>query len=394
LSQRWFVLAVFLVVRVAMGYQFQSAALAAPSLVREFGIDYATVGTLVGVYVLPGIAISLPSGFIGRRFGEQRMIVIGLLFMTGGGLVSGFAHGITMVFVGRLIAGFGVVFLFVMMTKTVGDWFPGRGLFLAMSIFLFGWPIGIGIGLVTQDATVSAWGWHSVFHISAIACAVAAVLMTVAYRPPPTAVASSEPEPVVGLTRWTLSRSEIAGVSLAGLLWSLLNAAYAIITAFSSDYLASVGVETAEANLLVSFVTWFGVFGLVVGGWVAGITRYRSAYLVLTAGAGGLALTLVPFTGIYTALFVTIGLFTFAASGIIVSLPLELTRPVNRAPGMGIFYAWWYAGLAGFPPLGGLARDLTGDPAAPLLFGGGLIFVGLALLAPIRWLQRRYPLAT
>lgn len=392
MSRRLFVLAVFLVVRIAMGYQFQSAALVSPSLVREFGIDYATVGTLVGLYVLPGILIALPSGFIGRRFGEQRMIVAGLVLMTAGGLLSGFAEGIVMVFVGRIVAGCGVVFLFVLMTKTIGDWFPGRGLFLAMSIFLFGWPIGIGIGLVTQEATVAAWGWHAIFHVSAAGCGIAAALMAFAYQPPPSAAAGEAPRGV-GNPGWTLSWVEIAGVSLAGLLWSLLNATYAILTAFSPDYLTSVGVATAEANLLVSYGTWFGVIGLPVGGWIASIVRRRTAYLVLTAGAGGVALLLVPFTGIYTALFVVIGLFTFAASGVIVSLPIELTRPVNRAPGMGIFYGWWYAGFAGFPPIAGLARDLSGDPAAPLLFGAGLVFVALSLMAPIRLLQRRYPVA-
>jgi hypothetical protein len=47
---------------VALGYQFQSAGSVAPFLIRDFGIDYTQVGLLVGAFILPGIAISLPAG--------------------------------------------------------------------------------------------------------------------------------------------------------------------------------------------------------------------------------------------------------------------------------------------------------------------------------------------
>ncbi|MBL8662109.1 MAG: hypothetical protein JNM29_04750, partial [Candidatus Odyssella sp.] len=50
LPGRWMVLWMLVVVRVAMGYQFQAAASAAPWLISEFDIDYATVGSLVGFY--------------------------------------------------------------------------------------------------------------------------------------------------------------------------------------------------------------------------------------------------------------------------------------------------------------------------------------------------------
>ena len=61
-DNRWFILAVLFVARLALGYQFQSAGSVAPFLIRDLGIDYAQIGLLVGGFILPGIAISLPSG--------------------------------------------------------------------------------------------------------------------------------------------------------------------------------------------------------------------------------------------------------------------------------------------------------------------------------------------
>jgi hypothetical protein len=60
------------VARLVLGYQFRSVGSIVPFLVRELGIDYAQVGLLVGWFILPGIAISLPSGFLGRQFGTSR----------------------------------------------------------------------------------------------------------------------------------------------------------------------------------------------------------------------------------------------------------------------------------------------------------------------------------
>jgi hypothetical protein len=56
---------------------------------------------------------------------------------------------------------------------------------------------------------------------------------------------------------------------------------------------------------------------------------------------------------------------------------------------MGIFYTCSYAAVAVLPAVAGLTRDLTGDPAAPLLFGGALLFVAIVVLVLFRTLQGR-----
>ena len=61
---RWIMLAVLFVVRLAMGYQFQSVASVAPRLVAEFGLTYAEVGALIGFFLLPGIVVAIPSGLL------------------------------------------------------------------------------------------------------------------------------------------------------------------------------------------------------------------------------------------------------------------------------------------------------------------------------------------
>lgn len=396
MSYRWIILTIFVLVRVAMGFQFQSAASSSPFLIKAFGIDYTTIGFLIGIYLVPGIAIAIPGGYLGRRFGEKRIIAFGLAMMTAGGIVSGLAETFELVFAGRVVAGCGVVFLFVMMTKTIGDWFTGRGRFLSMAIFLNGWPVGMGIALVTQGRMAQGWGWEAIYFATAAVCAAAFVLLLLTYKEAPASepeYAASGGEPAPG--RWSLSAPELIGVSLAGFLWGAMNGSNAILASFAPTYLnLSGGLSPNAAADMVSYSTWAAILGVPLGGLVAATSGRPTLFLVLTMLIGASAYLALTVSDQYLGLMLIIGLVTFAGASVVVAMPIELTRPVNRAPGLGVFYAWWYAGIAGFPMLAGWTVDVSGDPVAAIYVGSGLVFVCVAAILPIRWLQRQYPLAT
>lgn len=66
MRNRWTMLAVLFLARTAMSYQFQSVGSLSPFLVSDLGMDYAALGTLIGLYKLPGLVLALPGGVLGR----------------------------------------------------------------------------------------------------------------------------------------------------------------------------------------------------------------------------------------------------------------------------------------------------------------------------------------
>ena len=82
---------VLFVVRLAMGYQFQSVASVSSYLVRELGLTYAEVGTLIGLFLLPGIFIAIPSGVLTRSVRDKNLLMVGAATMVVGALVMGTA---------------------------------------------------------------------------------------------------------------------------------------------------------------------------------------------------------------------------------------------------------------------------------------------------------------
>ena len=191
LRNRWFILAVLFLVRFCLGYQFQSAGSVAPFLVSDFKLDYREIGTLVGLFMLPGLILAIPAGMLGKRFGDRRLVMMGMATMILGAVFSGAAQTHAFVSIGRLISGIGAVFLVVLMAKMVTDWFAGKELFVGMAIFIIGWPVGIAAAQATQAALAERGGWRDVFDLTAIMVTFSLVAMAALYRDAPTRMNAS-----------------------------------------------------------------------------------------------------------------------------------------------------------------------------------------------------------
>ena len=97
----------------------------------------------------------------------------------------------------------------------------------------------------------------------------------------------------------------------------------------------------------------------------------------------------IPFAGLPSLTFALFGIAFAIATPAIASLPAEILRPDNRAPGFRIYYIWYYAGSALLPPLGGLLKDSTGTATTTVLFSVSMMFASLCLLGLLRWEQAR-----
>jgi len=386
MATRWIVLAGCILARVAFAYQFQSLAVVAPGFIREFGLDALSVGTLVGLYMLPGFFLAIPGGMLSQWVGERRFLTGCLATMVAGALICGFASGYWSICVGRLLSGLGAIGLNVVMAKIVIDWFQDKEIATAMALFLAGYPAGIGLALVTLGTLATPEGWSHAFLITGALGLVALIVFAATYRPAQLKTEGSTPalKPSMG---------EVGMVCVAGAIWALYNAAYIIVVSFVPLFLHSAGMASATAASLVGIGLWVAIVAAPIGGVLA--DRSRRPNLLIVAGVliWGLGLTLVlPWADSPLLLLTLIIVTAFIGSlpaGAIVALASEVLRPQARSAGMGIYYTWLYAGLALGPMLAGLVSDLTGDPAAPVYLIGVLALLTVFALGLFRALQAR-----
>lgn len=170
------------------------------------------MGTLIGLYMLPGLVIALLGGVLGRRFGETRMCLLGLALMTLGGLLMGLAATYALATIGGVIIN-------VLLTKIVADWFAGPEMMTAMALFVISWPVGIGLGLLTLGPLAATTGWHLVMHVTPAICAISLVLVALCYHPPAGAAKPTGAGSLASMFRLSFTGRELALVLLAGTLW-------------------------------------------------------------------------------------------------------------------------------------------------------------------------------
>ena len=385
LISRWFILGVLFIARFALGFQFQSAGSVTPFMVRDFGVDYTGVGTLVGLYMIPGLFLTLPSGFIGRRFGDKRIVLLGLIMMVLGGVIAGAADGYSIVVAGRLMSGGGAALLFVLMTKMLTDWFVEKELFFGMSIFIIGWPIGIAAGQTVQASIAEASTWNVVFYLTALVSVIALVAISALYRTPP------DLENGTTGTFSALNRRELSLVTIAGLVWMFINGAMLVLLIFGPVFLNEQGASFVAAGRVVSLMTWVFLFSLPLGGYLA--TRYRAPNVVMFTGLIGTVIVggLIPYTDVPYVTFTLFGILYAASAPVVASLPAEVLRPETRGPGFGIYYLWYFAGSAFLPVVGGYLKDITGTAASSVLFGVAMMMATLVLAGLFRLAQAYIP---
>src|SRR5437899_5864408 len=191
MANRWVALAIVFVTRTSMGFQFQSVAAVAPLMVAELQLTWVQLGSLIGLYRLPGAVFALPGGVLGQRLGDRRMVVVSLALMVAGGLVTAAAHGFIVAAAGRLLSGVGAVLMNILLAKMGADWFAERELSTAMGIMLTSWPVGLGIAAATLGALATHASWRTANVATALVAALGLVLIGFAYRDPPRAAGAA-----------------------------------------------------------------------------------------------------------------------------------------------------------------------------------------------------------
>ena len=370
-----------------MGFQFQSVAALGPVLSTDSSITHTELGALIGIYLLPGVLFAIPGGWLGKRFGDKRVVLTGLAMMTLGGAIFAFSKPYEIMLLGRFISGLGAVLLNVLITKMVADWFVEHRIEMAMGVLISSWPLGIAIALVTMEPLGQLVGpqWAFMFPVSI--CAIAFLMVFVVYTSPPgmaKTVQGSYKE-----SRTKLTRYEFRGVVLSGSIWCLYNVAFILPLSFGADYLITKGVALASAGRVVSLASWLIIPALPLGALIAERIGRPVLTMVVSFTIIAILIWMVPLLPYYSAIFALLGFVFGLAGGLIMALPTQVLSKQNRAIGMGVFFTIYYAGMGVLPAVAGYALDITGNPAAPFILAGAAILFAVLLLAVFRFNEVR-----
>jgi len=377
---RWSILILLFTVRLSMAFQFQSVAAMSPALMKAYSVGLGDIGLLIGLYLAPGLVFALPGGEVGRRFGDKRVVLLGLALMTAGGVLMAFAPTWHWEMAGRMVAGLGGVVLNVLMAKMVTDWFAGKEIATAMAFFVTSWPAGIALCLFLLPAVAAASGVATALLLTTGFCALGFILLAALYRPPAQA-ASTATGPAAS---WP-NPSAIRAMVVAGSIWGLFNAALGMVFGFGTALLVERGWSLAGAGSATSLVFWIVSISVPFGGAVA--DRTGKPVVIMLSGFALFAIALLAATRTDAVIpaFVALGLVGGLSAGPIMSLPARVLTPPVRAVGMGLHFTLFYAFIVAAPIVAGILATRIGTAGTAFDLGAFM----LALCFPAYWLFDR-----
>jgi MFS family permease len=381
MADRLVALALIFVTRISMGVQFQSIASVGPLLVDELRLSYMQLGTLLGLYLLPGVGLALPGGMLGRRFGERRTVVWSLALMVVGGLVTAWSAGFATAALGRLLSGGGAVLMNILLIKLTADWFAEREMATAMAVMLTAWPVGLGLAAATLGSVATVTSWRTAVVVASATALLGLVLMALVFREAPARGGRQTPAALHG--------RDVALAASSGVAWGTFNASLVVVIAFAPAMLVARGLALGQAGFVTSLAIWTTIVSVPLGGLLSDRLGRPNVAIVAGCAAAAALLVALPTMPAASINLVLVGLVLGASPGPLTSLLPRALAPERLAVGLGISYTVYYVVMAAAQPAAGLVRDVSGDPAAPIRFAAATMAATVLGLAAFRLIERR-----
>ena len=169
-------------------------AVALPSIMDDFGIDAATVSTLVTLYLGTVTIALLASGSLGDRFGQRRVFLIGVVAFAASSLAAALAPSFAVLTLARVLQALSGALISTTSVALVRALAPPDRRGAAFGLFDMLVSISAAIAPFVGGILVGAFGWQSLFLLAVPFAVFAGV--TVGFLAPPTATAAA---PVTGI---------------------------------------------------------------------------------------------------------------------------------------------------------------------------------------------------
>ena len=132
-------------------------------VMAEFGLSHAQGGFLFSVFFYGYVAMQVPAGLLGDRFGRKRVLVIGILLVSGAALVTGLSGTLAVLALARLLTGLAQGMYFANDRPIIAAATPPDRLALGQGVSFSGLGVGTALGVLVGGALGELMPWRQVF---------------------------------------------------------------------------------------------------------------------------------------------------------------------------------------------------------------------------------------
>lgn len=352
-------------------------------LMEDLDISMATAGWLSSIFCLMGMITAIPAAFILNRFGPKVSGLIALGSTIFGSFIGVLTSSIAVLFLSRIIEGFGVGLISVIGPALIAMWFPAAKRGLPMGIWGSWQMVAQAIIFFVGGHITVSYGWHGVWWFVISVCAVVAILYFWRIINPPAEHNYADVESgSISLKDLFTARSTWL-ISAAGLLFCF--SCFGFATWIAAYWSAEFKWDINQANQWVSRLYFMEIFMVVFMGWFLDrIGRKRKMFNVVSYIFYTIILYLcfrlknpafiIPFVVIYALLegAIPTALWTLT--------PQTVKDPSKVGLALGILCVGMNLGTILGPPMVGFAVENYGWEAGTLVLAASSI-LGMIVMA-------------
>lgn len=164
---------------------FQSVPPMIPAIIKAFSITDVQAGFIMSIVIVPGLFLSLPSGWLLTKYNAKKVGVAALVCVAVASVVAAISNSFDLLLFGRLILGFGGILITITDLAIISQWFGDKDLGKAMGLMGASMPIAVIITFPSVSLVVANFGWRFPFYISSFLAVTAIVVFLVAIKDGP-----------------------------------------------------------------------------------------------------------------------------------------------------------------------------------------------------------------
>ena len=348
----------------------------------EFGLGYAALGLLRGLFTGTMAAFQIPSGLLAERLGTPAVLALGTALAGTGYCVAGVSGGFAVLLVALVIGGLGASTQHPLASALMARAFAGSRSMKALGTYNFAGDIGKMTVPALASLLLVVLPWRPVLALVGVCGLVAGVAIYLL-------------TPRYGVERASAAQDAAAGVAPSGarrrFAFSVLLSIGVLDSATRSGFLlflpfvlTAKGASLPTVGLALTLVFAGGAAGKLVCAFI-GARIGTIATVWLTEGLTAVVIVALLPLPLEAALVLlpVIGIALNGTSSVLYGSVPDLVSPAWRARAFSIFYTGTIGAGALAPALYGIVGDLLGAPTA-LLVVAGVVTLTLPLSLALR----------
>jgi sugar phosphate permease len=274
-----------------------SLGVAGLAATERFDISASQLSTFTVLQLLVYAAMQIPVGVLLDRFGPQRLLVTGAVFMTLAQLGFAFTGTYGGALLARVFVGMGDAMVFISVLRIIASWFPPVRSPLVTAFTAMLGQCGALVAAIPLARALSTYGWTPTFVVSASLGVVLGLLTVWLVRDvPPGAPSARSVKDVRTVGRELVLAWRDPGTRLG--LWSHFTTQFAanvmgLLWGYPFFVHGEHQSEAVAARLLTLLVGVFIVGGPLIGGYITRHPWQRSTTVLAIVGAMSLTWTVV-----------------------------------------------------------------------------------------------------